>query len=92
MPSALPDICSVNLGMQSFTYGKYLGTVLEKVWSGHAKIPARPRLWEEFWEGVEKRGGLKAGYQWFDKETIDGQLRTRLCRSQNWRLQVAQNI
>ena len=62
----------VNVGIQTFSNGKYLGAVLVKVWSGHAKIPAQKQQWEEFWETVEERGGLKPGFQWLAKNANEG--------------------
>ncbi|ORY23681.1 hypothetical protein BCR39DRAFT_566786 [Naematelia encephala] len=64
-----------NVGIQTFSYGKYAGAAIARVWSGKAQIPSSAAQWRHFWNTVEERGGLKKGFQWLNAEANDKCLR-----------------
>ena len=56
----------MNVGIQTFTYGRYTAAAIARVWSGLARLPTQPKQWEWYRRTVEERGGLKSGYQWLN--------------------------
>ncbi len=92
LPYALPDsrgklgvdaywFIIVNFAIQSFTYSEFTSLAISKVWSGHAYLPARERLWQLYNELVKKVGygkhfqflgseGLKGGCPFFSEHGI----------------------
>ncbi|WWC92596.1 uncharacterized protein L201_007555 [Kwoniella dendrophila CBS 6074] len=57
-----------NVGIQTFSYGKYTSEAIARVWSGQAHLPHKQALWRHFWNTVEERGGLKKGFQWLQNQ------------------------
>ncbi|KAG5640854.1 hypothetical protein DXG03_006819 [Asterophora parasitica] len=53
----------MNIGMQSFTYGEYIGVALTKVWAGTAHIPNTRELWRRQEQRVNGLGGYGKHFQ-----------------------------
>ncbi|ORY26025.1 hypothetical protein BCR39DRAFT_470728 [Naematelia encephala] len=63
-----------NVGIQTFVYGKYVGQAIASVWSGRAHIPSKATMRQIFSDVVERRGGLKKGFQWLNGQENDRML------------------
>ena len=65
---------TVNIGMQSFTYGEYLSLALAKVWDRKAFLPPTQEMWRLYEKRVVDYGGYGRHFQYLGAARTAGKL------------------